>query len=77
MLYSVPAVNPVMSTDVASLAGVSVLILSPSLIVTLYPVNICEVGADHVTVNASVVLGSTASPVGGLGTTREQDTLIV
>ena len=53
IMYSVPGVSPVNSTDVASLAGVSVFRLSPSLTVTLYPVNISDSGAVHLTVSAS------------------------
>ena len=63
-----PAVSPVTSTDVVSLAGISVFTLSPSLTVTLYPVNIKDSGAVHVIVSASAVLVSTSKSEGGLGT---------
>ena len=70
-LYSVPAVSPVISTDVSSLAAVSVFTLPPSTSVTLYPVNISESGAVHVMVMESTVLVSTKSRVGGLGTMED------
>ena len=54
--YSVPAASPVITTDVESLEGVCVLILPPSLTVTLYPVNLSDPGVVHVTVSASSVL---------------------
>ena len=72
IVYSVPAVSPVNSTDVTSLAGVSVFTLLPSPTVTLYPVNISDSGAVHVTVSASSVLVSKSRPYGGLGTTMER-----
>ena len=70
-VYSVPAVSPVNSTDVTSLAGVSVFTFSPSPTVTLYPVNISDSVAVHVTVSASAVLIVTSRSDGGLGTAKK------